>query len=189
VCLLTYEGMVEWYSRKYIKANLWRIKRRHEFEDAMQESFLVYTRVSEKYGETAVNEAHFMSLYKASLHNWLINEVKKCMRSTNNSCMSDLSDSVLDIDRLIDSSANVNLGEIERKFSRASSELQRVLRILFESPDEFLELSKRMWLNAGHKKAFGKCHMRSQFGVTIDVEKAVRRLLHEKNVRVRLDID
>lgn len=188
MCLLPYEGVVEGYSKKYIKENLWRIRKVHEFEDALQESYIVYDRVRTKYEDVAVNEAHFMALYKASLHNWLMTEVKKSMRRRDSDCMCDWLSKDGDVDNFIDSSCNTNLGELELRLRKTKTELSKAVQLLFGSPDEFLDISRAIWLRKGNTKAFGAIHLRKTFGINVNFEKALRRTILEKNVRVRKDI-
>lgn len=53
--------------RKYYRT----LHRTHEFEDLLQEAFLVYWRCKNRYTGTVDNPAWFMSLYTQALHNRL----------------------------------------------------------------------------------------------------------------------
>lgn len=60
-----FEGAVEGYVKNFLKKNLWRVAATMEFEDAMQEAYLLFLILKEKYGPTDTPQ-HFMSLYKSS---------------------------------------------------------------------------------------------------------------------------
>ena len=60
-----FEGAVEGYVKNFLKKNLWRVAATMEFEDAMQEAYLLFLILKEKYGPTDTPQ-HFMGLYKSS---------------------------------------------------------------------------------------------------------------------------
>ncbi len=60
------EGMEGW-TRQFIGKNLWRTKSQHDFEDLMNEAWIVFDKVSKKYADCT--EKHLMALYKRALSN------------------------------------------------------------------------------------------------------------------------
>ncbi len=65
----SWQGPVQQWSAKFIKANKWRCDRIYDFEDLMQEAHLIFLRISDKYPRI-IEPRHFMGLYKVALSNW-----------------------------------------------------------------------------------------------------------------------
>lgn len=63
-----FSGGLEGWTMKFIKANFWRFAAHYEFEDLVQEAWIKFLYVKEKYPRV-VEPEHFMSLYKTSLRN------------------------------------------------------------------------------------------------------------------------
>ena len=64
-----WEGTVRQWSAKFIRTNQWRCDKIYEFDDLMQEAYLIFLRISEKYPRI-IAPNHFMGLYKVALSNW-----------------------------------------------------------------------------------------------------------------------
>lgn len=57
------------WAEVFVRANKWRCDRINDHYDLMQEAFLVYMRIVEKYPRI-ITAKDFMKLYRASLANW-----------------------------------------------------------------------------------------------------------------------
>lgn len=70
-----YAGPFEGYSQKFLVKNYWKVARIMAWEDAQQECVLIFLRIKARY---EVEEgAHFMALFKTSLHQHFIDLAKK----------------------------------------------------------------------------------------------------------------
>lgn len=61
-------GAKVWLAR-YAKKNLWRVRAWYELEDLIQEGFMVFCRVLDKYRYTVKSQAHLMRLFQISVVN------------------------------------------------------------------------------------------------------------------------
>src|SRR3990172_2640325 len=62
-----WEGGLEAYTSRYVRANLWRMTRTCDYDDAMQEARIVFLRCARQYKPQLDNAAWFMGVYKRSL--------------------------------------------------------------------------------------------------------------------------
>lgn len=58
----------EAFSRKFVAKNLWRVAPEFDFEDLMQEAYVVFLVVQRRYPQV-VDAKHFMALFHTSLRN------------------------------------------------------------------------------------------------------------------------
>ena len=56
------------WSASYIKKNLWRYDTIHEFDDLMQDAYLLFVRIADTYPRVN-NPANFMALFKMAMIN------------------------------------------------------------------------------------------------------------------------
>src|SRR6266704_173488 len=56
------------WAAKHIRDNQWRADSIHGFDDLMQDAYLLFVKVSERYPRV-MEPRHFMALYKTSLRN------------------------------------------------------------------------------------------------------------------------
>jgi len=71
-----WEGEIAGYAHKQITKHLWRLTPYYEHADAMQEAWLVYRKLTERYPDV-IEPAHFMALFATSLSRHLINMSRK----------------------------------------------------------------------------------------------------------------
>ena len=64
-----WQGVTQRWAASYISANKWRAPRYCGFDDLMQEAWIIYQRVEQKYPRI-IEPNKFMALYKAALANW-----------------------------------------------------------------------------------------------------------------------
>ncbi len=60
-----FDGAIESYVKNFLKKNLWRVASTLDYEDAMQEAYLVFMILKTRYGTTDTPQ-HFMGLFKTS---------------------------------------------------------------------------------------------------------------------------
>lgn len=58
-------------AKKYLARHVWRVRPLHELDDLLQDSYLLFLRVQERYEFDSVN--HFMFMWKRCLHNMVGN--------------------------------------------------------------------------------------------------------------------
>jgi DNA-directed RNA polymerase specialized sigma24 family protein len=59
---------IEGYTANFIRTNSWRLDRLDQFQDAMQDAFLIFWKCKETYPRV-IEARHFMALYKRALIN------------------------------------------------------------------------------------------------------------------------
>jgi DNA-directed RNA polymerase specialized sigma24 family protein len=62
------------YATKYLAKNAWRTSPLYELDDLLQEAYLLFVRLVERYEFVGPN--HFMAMWKRSLHNLIVNAAK-----------------------------------------------------------------------------------------------------------------
>ena len=67
----SFEGAVVGYAKNYLIKNVWRVQPLYELDDLLQEAFLLFVGLQQRY--TFKNDKHFMSMWKRCLHNWFVN--------------------------------------------------------------------------------------------------------------------
>ena len=69
-----YTPSFEGYTINFIKKNYWKVQSSMEFEDALQQAYLVFLTCIKKYKD--VTQKHLMALYKRMLYNQFIDLAK-----------------------------------------------------------------------------------------------------------------
>lgn len=153
-----WEGSIRGWSLNYLRKNKWRYDPVYELDDLLQDAYLVFLRVLQKYPRV-VEAPHFMALYKTSLMNELIDKA-----NDNTARRTVLADGV-DPNLIVDNMA-CNLGEdgaMTLLLANAPPEIRLVLSA-FASEDHLIELRKpyrrcrglpRENLNARIKRVLG----------------------------------
>lgn len=70
---------IKGWSFNYIRKNKWRYEHTNDYEDLMQDAYLVFLKVCEAYPRV-IDPPHFMSLYKTSLRNALSDKAREYER-------------------------------------------------------------------------------------------------------------
>ena len=84
----------------------------HEFDDLMQEAYLIFMRCKFLYGTTVDNPRWFMVLFSRALTNKLINLSKKCGRYISIEALENFDEPVTEIDMAF---ANRLISELPRE--------------------------------------------------------------------------
>lgn len=64
----SWEGTAKSWAIGFISKNRWRCDRIHEFDDLLQDAYLTFLRICNKYPRV-VGPAHFMTLYRMAMNN------------------------------------------------------------------------------------------------------------------------
>lgn len=79
-----WRGPIEGHAVNTVRSFFPKLCADHEFDDLMQEGYIVFMRCSTRYKNTAnMNPAWFMSLFRNSLRNKLINLSAKCKHTVD----------------------------------------------------------------------------------------------------------
>lgn len=71
-------GSIEGRAVNLIKKFYPQLAAEYEFEDLVQEAYIVFMRCKQRYGKTIDNPAWFMSLFQRALQNKMINMLARC---------------------------------------------------------------------------------------------------------------
>lgn len=63
-----WEGVVKNWAASFIKKQQWRCDRIHEFDDLLQDCYLIFLKLVERYPRV-IEPHHFMALFKTSVRN------------------------------------------------------------------------------------------------------------------------
>lgn len=159
----SFHGPIEGYVVNHLTKNLWRIQRTHTREDAMQEAWVVFLRVAEKYPDIAEPQ-HFMALFKTAWankitdlsHKATANRQEHSLSSTEDDAVPAFPDSVGSLD---------NDGLLSIMVKQAPREVLMVLNLFLNAPQELLDLAMSTWKAQGHLSPGGSKHVASMLGL------------------------
>ncbi|UNA00825.1 hypothetical protein ZHS_69 [Edwardsiella phage vB_EpM_ZHS] len=150
-----FKGPIEGFVVNSLKTNFWRIEASCTMDDAMQEARCAFLRVAHKY--PGVEAPQFMALFKMAWHNKLTDlanddtklraMVPLLARSEQESYDSDYAvELVGDLD---------NDGALGVAIRQAPREVQAVVNLFLQAPQEILDLALRGWSAKGRRKTDG----------------------------------
>jgi hypothetical protein len=77
-----WRGPIEGYAVRFLKKNQWRFDPLFEFEDLLNDAYLIFAKIAERYPRV-VEPRHFMSLFKTALANDMWDKTKAHSRRAN----------------------------------------------------------------------------------------------------------
>jgi hypothetical protein len=118
------------WAAKFIRGNQWRCDSIHGFDDLMQDAYLLFVKVSERYPRV-MEPKHFMALYKTTLRNSMHDHARYMQRKRV--LHEDTSEDVSDLyaDRV---GELTNGGYISSLLSKAPLDLRRALDLVTNNP-------------------------------------------------------
>lgn len=160
-----WKGPIEGYTVNYMIAQHWRVEKRMERDDFMQEAYCVFLKIKREY--KVRNAAHFMALYKSALRN-KINDLAQA-------CRYDVY-VVSDVEEHEDGSVSVTLGEIENDgylatlIRQAPQEVLMVLNLMLRAPQEIVAEVLISWNGNGdaRTKSNGSKTINRLLGLPLD---------------------
>lgn len=117
------------WAGKFIKYNRWRCDRIYSEQDLMQEAYLVFMRIAEKYPRVTSAEG-FMKLYKRSLTNWFHDRAAYMQRKNKQHVYLNI-----DPTELLSQIGECHPNGINILLSEAPDELRLALGLLTEQPE------------------------------------------------------
>lgn len=166
-----WEGPFEAWSRKFVAANLWRVSALVEYEDAVQECAVVFSRCCKYYIGTVDNPAWFMALYIRSVNNTFH------MLASKNRRLLEVRQVVGDLHQSHRVDIELSNGPVLAALSHASEELRQVLRVIAIAPQELLALM--LGYSPSHEKEWSRslCRLARTDRVRSDLITELRNLL------------
>ena len=122
---------------KFIRHNQWRCDRIYGFDDLLQEAYLVFLKITEKYPRVN-NPQNFMGLYKMALANWFHDRAAYMKRK--NTIHADLS---VDPTELLTSVCEWHTDGIRLLLDEAPHELKLALALIVDHPEAIRSLPDR----------------------------------------------
>lgn len=110
---------------------MWRCDKIHEFEDLIQDAYLLFIKLCERYPRV-VEPAAFMALYKSSLSNQIHDHSRYMKRKRDIHAEPDKDVSDLYTDLI---GEPTNYGYIQATLNEAPEELKMALNLLENSPE------------------------------------------------------
>lgn len=167
-------GPIQGWTVRYSHQHFWRVADTMQWEDVMQEAYLVFMRCSNRYPVTDTPQ-HFMALYKRA---W-INHMNDLSNGSSNQ-KTEISDQVMTDDgpSTIDQVGSLdNDGYLRVLVNEAPEEVRMVLALLVNAPQELIDLAMSGWNGPDRrKKANGSQRICQMLGIPqhIDVMGMVR---------------
>lgn len=133
------------WTASYVKKNLWKVaSARGDFDDLMQDCWIVFHRCRTKYSGIVDNPAWFMSLYKRAIACEFIDMAKDATNNRHEIVMSNVGalnedgTTSFDLGEVVGELSNE--GEMRVMIRQAPSEVRAVLAIMLNAPLEVLEM-------------------------------------------------
>lgn len=135
-------GPAEGYAKNQVHRHLWRMHGREQFEDLMQEAFLVYTKVESRYVNEIDNPQWLMALFREALQHRLTDLARRNFRRYT----SELTGESEAMEEVIDEHAQPldMITQLITALDKAPSEFRAALLVLIKAPDELLEEVQKM---------------------------------------------
>lgn len=161
-----FEGTLEGFTKKYLNSHGWRLQSAFEFDDLMQEAYIVYLKCKRAYEGKIDNAAWFMGLYKSSLarrvhdlskETTVINELVPLEQSVNGDDFN-----LLDVLSLVQSETDGYMEILKRQMPE---ELRAVFSFLENAPAPLLASIENAWSGSKKRKAFGVKHLCELCGI------------------------
>ena len=136
---LEWKGVVEGYTKNQSVKFIRNFNKNplYELEDLMQEGYVLYIKVIEKYKE--INEPkHLMSLYKSTLKNRFNEIANELLELTKRVYVKRVDDEKSE--NIFDSISSEENTEFRTLLSTAPDEIKDVLMLMFNTPQEYVEV-------------------------------------------------
>ena len=165
----SYVGPIQGWTVNFCHANLWRVASTQEWDDLMQESFLVYLRVKNRYTEIETPQ-HFMALYKrAWIHHFTDLAYKDSHQRhvvSENSLTPEGEESSFEAIGELHHD-----GDLAIMLKQAPNEILMVLNLFLNAPTELIEVALASWSGKDRRcKAGGSKQICKMLGLPADLD-------------------
>lgn len=174
-----FKGPIEGYVVNFMKKNLWRIERTMTRDDAMQDAYVVFLRVGNKYPDIEAPE-HFMALFKTAWYRHFTDlaNADTASRVLTHLVVRNEDGAEVEHDPMGDLD---NDGMLAVKIRQAPSEVTAVLNLFLSAPQELLEVALGAWNGPDKRcRAGGSERINKMLGLPLHVDalKAVHDYFH-----------
>lgn len=129
---LPYKGVLEGYVVNFLNRNHWRVQGYLDRDEVMQESYLTYLRLVDKYPD--VEAKHLMALYKTAWGNYFTDLANASSRQPKQ--ISQVSEEVESVEYVGELE---NSGFLRILIAQAPAEIKQVLLLFLHAPSEVYE--------------------------------------------------
>lgn len=153
----SFVGEFQGYAANYMGKHGWKLESTHDYQDCMQEAWMVFNKVSQRYPD--VEPRHLMALYKSSLTRHVINLAHTAEQVRRQGTALDATHTTQMVGE------TDNAGYLKRLCSQAPQEVKMVLSLFLSAPTELLESAFNAWGAHGHRMAGGNEHVSRLLGL------------------------
>ena len=157
-----FQGPIEGWAVKYASSQFWRVQSSMQWEDLMQESYMVFRRCADKYPALDTPQ-HFMALFKRA---W-INEINTM--AVTDSRLRDFQPLTVERDEEEISTEPVGElthdGDLALLLQSAPSEVISLLNLMLRAPQEIIEIVLGAWHEDARRKASDRARLNRLLGL------------------------
>lgn len=150
-----FEGPIEGWVVNGMKANYFRVENTHTREEYLQEAYLVFLRVKNKYEGSVTEAKHFMSLFQRAWINELNDLATKATHARMLVAMPLLRSDDGDEAEWEPMGETDNEGFLAVVVKQAPREVAAVLNLFANAPQELLELALQSWRGKDRRYSHG----------------------------------
>ncbi len=164
-----WEGPIRAWAIKFINKNKWRCDSINDFDDLLQDAYLIFIKISDTYPRV-IEQPHFMSLFKRAMHNQMHDRARymQLKHVLHQETASDVSE-------FYDEGEETHYGYVSALLEEAPEELREALELLVKNPEKLRETD----LSLPRENLNGKLRRILGFGSKFDFVGMLRGLLQE----------
>lgn len=162
-----WKGPIEGYVVNFLAREMWRVKRTHTFDEALQEAYIVFLRTAARYTMVETPE-HFMALFKTSWANEFTDLSNKATAARQLVPEMVMTDEEGEQYRREVAGDLENDGMLAVMIRQAPKEVLMVLNLFLNAPQELLELAMETWRRQGKYRADGDKAVARMLGLPAD---------------------
>ena len=132
----SWDTRISGWTRKFVRKNAWKVEQVEDYDDLMQDAYLVFIRVKAAYPRV-VDPQHFVALYKVAMLNEFTNKARykqKKGTALNNMVSLDIITDILGV--------NSNEGFLQTVLSQLPLAVKQALAVL-NDPEKCKLLSRK----------------------------------------------
>lgn len=164
-----FEGPIQGWTVNYCRKHAWKTEGSQQWDDLMQEAYLVFLRCVERYPD--VEEApHFMALYKRAWANEMTDLANKdtALRQEVPFPTTIVDGDVIELEVMGEHYHDGNLATLLRQ---APKEVLMVLNLFLNAPNEIVELALSGWRGRDKRcRAGGSRKICQLLGLPLDLD-------------------
>jgi len=169
-----WEGATKNWAKGFLLKNRWRCDRIHEIDDLLQDAYLTFLKIADRYPRV-MGQAHFMTLYRRAMANEM-HDRSRYMRRKRELHQDTSVDAVeISAERIGEVS---NSGYVNLLIDQAPDDLKLALECLVHNPPELIHQRwHRENLNMGLRRVLGYDRARLDEYRNIDFTGGIKNLL------------